>query len=404
MTRALSLTCLALWMVSGSAAAGNKPNVAVLGVEVVGAEVTAQDTQVAKELTDGLRSRAKAGTGPYQLAPGSDKELIDEKLLKNCDNEAPSCMSAIGGDLGADWLIYGRIEKQGGAYRVDLKLLKVASKSMEKTWSENIPVSQASGSGIQGWAKKGYAKLTGQNNVGTVVVKVGNVDRGTVLIDGTEKGNIVNGKASIDLPPGKYRLQIESQGFQRWEKDITITEDQQTTVPAELEKTPIIEVEQPKLCDPAKSVCENTVSHTGGNGAWKGVFYASVAVAAIGGGVWIYGASQISSIEGKICDAGGYPATDSMHPNCSTPKPGTHDPVSKLNDDGAKAHNMTLYGGIATAAAGGLAIFALYKGFIAKSDDSKEHAINGHRVRRDRFVVTPIVSPDGGGATLRFDW
>ncbi|MDB4958652.1 MAG: hypothetical protein JWO36_6221 [Myxococcales bacterium] len=403
MTRALSLTCLSLLMLGSVAVAGNKPKIAVLGVEVVGAEVTAQDTQVAKELTEALRGRAKAGTGPFEMAPGSDKELIDEKLMKSCDSEAPACMSSIGTDLGADWLIYGKIEKQGASYRVDLKLLNVTRKAMEKTWPENIPVSQASGSGIQGWAKKGYAKLTGQNNVGTVVVKVGNADRGTVLIDGTEKGNIVNGKASIDLPPGKYRLQIESQGFQRWEKDITVTEDQQTSVPAELEKPGVV-APPPMLCDPAKSVCENVVSHPSGNSTWKGVFYASVAVAAVSGGLWIYGYSQIGSIETRVCNAGGYNMSPD-HPGCGARVAGNTDDVASLNSKGDGYHNMTVYGGIGTGVFGIFAVYALYKGFIAQSgEDGKEHAALGHRVRRDRFVVTPIASPTGGGAMLRFDW
>src|SRR5574338_163303 len=103
MIRALSLTCLALLLVGlgGSAAFAGKPSIAVLGLEVIdqNGTPTAADTQAAKELSDGLRARAKAGTGPYQLAPGSDKELIDQKLLNNCDSEAAACMSAIGNQI-----------------------------------------------------------------------------------------------------------------------------------------------------------------------------------------------------------------------------------------------------------------------------------------------------------------
>src|SRR4051812_36981721 len=99
MTRALLLIFVALLILGSAAFAGNKPKIAVLGIEVVGGEVTTADAQIAKELTEALRGRAKVGTGPYEMAPGSDKELIDEKLLKNCDTEAPACMASIGGDL-----------------------------------------------------------------------------------------------------------------------------------------------------------------------------------------------------------------------------------------------------------------------------------------------------------------
>jgi hypothetical protein len=66
---------------------------------------------------------------------------------------------------------------------------------------------------------------------------------------------------------------------------------------------------------------------------------------------------------------------------------------------------MTYVGTATVIAAGGLAVFALYKGFIAKDVEStSEHAMRGHRVHRDRFVVTPVVSPNGGGATLELSW
>jgi hypothetical protein len=30
--------------------------------------------------------------------------------------------------------------------------------------------------------------------------------------------------------------------------------------------------------------------------------------------------------------------------------------------------------------------------------------MNGHRVKKPEIVVTPVISPTGGGATLQFDW
>src|SRR5262245_47950794 len=118
MTRALSLTCTALFVVGLSGTAFAKPSIAVLGLEVIdqSGTPTAGDTQAAKELSESLRARAKAGTGPYQLAPASDKELIDQKLLNNCDSEAANCMAAIGKSLSAEILMYGHFEKQGKNY------------------------------------------------------------------------------------------------------------------------------------------------------------------------------------------------------------------------------------------------------------------------------------------------
>src|SRR5690349_4640864 len=97
MTRALLslLATVVLVALTGSTALAGKPTVAILGLEVVdpSGNIDAQSTQVAKEITEGLRNRAKAGSGPYQLVVGGDKELIDEKLIHNCDTEAIPCMA-----------------------------------------------------------------------------------------------------------------------------------------------------------------------------------------------------------------------------------------------------------------------------------------------------------------------
>ena len=103
------LSALFLIALTSSTALANKPTVAILGLEVVDPSgIDATSTSVARDLTEGLRARAKAGTGPYQLAIGSDKELIDEKLIHNCD-ELIGCMSEIGKNLGAKYLITGKV-------------------------------------------------------------------------------------------------------------------------------------------------------------------------------------------------------------------------------------------------------------------------------------------------------
>ena len=100
MTRVLSSACvvllaLALGGVSGRAWAGGKPPIAILGLEVYdnGSGIDPETTRAAKDLTEALRDRAKAGTGPYTPV-GGEKELIDEKLINNCDSEAPKPQNA----------------------------------------------------------------------------------------------------------------------------------------------------------------------------------------------------------------------------------------------------------------------------------------------------------------------
>lgn len=407
MTRTLSLSCLALLVLSGSAWAG-KPSIAVLGLEVVdqSGTPTPADTQVAKELTEGLRERAKVGGGPYGLAPGSDKELIDEKLIMNCDSEAAACMSQIGTSIPADMLLFGKIEKQGKAYQVTLKLLDVRRKVVDRSYNDLIPLSQANNTAsLKSVAKNIYGKLTGQASSGLLVVKVSNADRGTILVDGEAKGNINNGVGQVSgLEEGKYKLAIESEGFRRWEQDITVKAGETQNIPVKLEKAEsgggdIIGV-GPGGTGPSGPGDEGTK----GNPTWRKIFYGSVALGLAGGAVWISGWRTVNSATDRLCAIGGYV----NHPNdacTSAPTEYVSQPlIDHENSRGDTGRAMTWIGGITVGLAGSLAVVAFYEGFIAKSGrSSSEHAM-GHRVHRDRFVVTPILSPNGGGATLQLSW
>ena len=115
-----------------------KPSIAVLGLEVVEESDTpdAKAAQYAEALTDALRARARLSSGPFTLAAGSDKSLVEMKLLSGCDNEANPCMAGIGTELAADRLVFGHIQKNGANYQISLKLLNVATKSIERTTSD----------------------------------------------------------------------------------------------------------------------------------------------------------------------------------------------------------------------------------------------------------------------------
>lgn len=424
MNRALSSTCLAALVLCLGGVANAKPSIAVLGLEVVdqSGTPTPTDTQVARELTDGLRSRAKTPSGPYSFAIGSEKELIDEKLLKNCDSETISCMVSIASDLGADILLFGKIEKgPSKAYIVTLKLLDVRKHAISHWSNDQIPISEASGPELQGWAKKIYSKLTGQNDTGTLVLHVANADRGTILIDGEEKANINNGSGTVSgLDPGKYRVEVESEGFKRWSADggVTIRAGDQTTVTAKLEK----KTDDSVAIGPGEGPGPGPGLGTGpgpgpehpprGSPGWRTAFYASIVVGLAGGAVWVYGYNQGKDAYNTLCQGGGFAdnSADVTKGGCMTHMGAgsnalSEGQISTYNHREDRAQNMTLAGGISVGIAGGFAVFALIKGFVAKHDDEPaERSDRGHYVHRDRFVVVPIVSPTTGGATLMFDW
>jgi len=416
MTRALSSICTALLFLcalAGTALAG-KPTVAVLGLEVFDptGQIDQGTTAVAKDLTDALRSRAKLPSGPYQFQPGSEKELIDEKLIKNCDNEAVSCMSQIGKDLGADFLIYGRLEKKPDGYQVAINLLNVTKKKFEKAKSPlTVPHAAAKDpQQILSVATKAYNELVGVLTNGTLIVK-SNADRGTVLIDNEPKGTLASGSLTLSLPEGPYRIAIEADGFERsTETKITVRSGETTTQDVrlvELKKPPggngTTVVTPPGGGDKKPDEMIHTVTGTTSSSktnVWKPMFVASVVVALGAGGFWgfsYYKEQQAADDAAKTLQGMPHPALDESSCN---------DPMYKTAlKDACKYKDWTTYGIIGTGV--GVALVAV-TGYMAfgrgDSESDTKVGTRGKRVQKPAIAVTPILQPNGGGAAFRIDW
>lgn len=419
MTRALSSICAALLFLAafaGTALAG-KPTVGVLGLEVYDptGQIDQGTTAVAKDLTDALRSRAKLPSGPYQFQPGSEKELIDEKLIKNCDNEAVSCMSQIGKDLGADFLIYGRLEKKPDGYQVSINLLNVTKKKFEKAKSPmTVPLAAAKDpQQILSVATKAYNELVGVVSNGTLIVK-SNADRGTVLVDNEPKGTLASGSLTLSLPEGPYRVAIEADGFERsTETKITVRSGETTTQDVRL-----VEAKKPpggngnntvvtppgdgqKKPDELLHTTTGTTSASKSN-VWKPMFVASVVVALGAGGFW--GFSYMK--EQSAADDASKTLKGMDHPALSQSDCSSSDPAIKAAlKDACKYKDWTTYGIIGTGV--GVALVAV-TGYMAfgrgDSESSTKVGDKGRRVHKPAIAVTPILQPNGGGAAFRIDW
>ena len=414
MTRALSFICAAILLVcalAGTALAA-KPTVAVLGLEVYDptGQIDQGTTAVAKDLTDALRSRAKLPSGPYQFQPGSEKELIDEKLIKNCDNEAVSCMSQIGKDLGADFLIYGRLEKKPDGYQVSINLLNVTKKKFEKAKSPmTVPLGAAKDpQQILSVATKAYNELVGVLTNGTLIVK-SNADRGTVLIDNEPKGTLASGSLTLSLPEGPYRVAIEADGFERsTETKITVRSGETTTQDVRLveaKKPPggngntVITPPGDKKPDEMFHTTTGTTSSSKSN-VWKPMFVASVVVALGAGGFWgfsYYKEQQAADDAAKKLQGMNHPALDES--SCNDPQ------YKTALKDACKYKDWTTYGIIGTGV--GVALMAV-TGYMAfgrgDSESDAKVGTRGKRVQKPAIAVTPILQPNGGGAAFRIDW
>jgi hypothetical protein len=409
MARALSSLCLFIVLLAGGhAAAKGKDKIAILGLEVLGTTtVDSESTRVAQDLTVALRTRPKAGQGPYQWTPGSERELVDEKIMNNCPGEEKECMAKIGAALGADYLVYGKIERKqlGGqaGYQISLKLLKVASAQQLPGWTEFIPLAETSLTKLQEWARKGYKKLTNDFDGGVLRVKIANegFDRGTILIDGEERGNITSGVGEVQsLPEGRYKLSIVAGGYERYDSDekVTIrngeTANEEITLKKSRRDTP--------GCDPLVSKdCGGTVSQTGGSSRaiWKGMFVGGLVMAAAGGGLMVYANGKIGEAEDEIARICGL----DMDASCSDAEQMDAD-FKKFDKQGRDNQKLSrLPAGGLIAVGGTLAVIGFVKGFVLGKSSNERVSARSRRSRSD-LVVAPVVTDRSAGATLHFRW
>lgn len=419
--RPLTLAVACLFVALFSAVAAAKPKIGILGIEAVvgaGGKIDDADTKVAKDLTAALRDRASTSS-TYQLVD-ENRELVDEKLMNNCASEAPACMGPIGQQMKVDVLLFGSIQatKQGGVdgYKVNLKLVNVPKRApMQSLPNEFIPLSQTKGAALANWTRTAYKRLTGETSGGTLVVKVTNADDGTVLINGERRDSLKSGQATIALDEGRYRVSIESGGFRVWEdKEITIRDGETTSKSIELVKADGDVIAPP---DGGGEIFDRggTVSSRKSTTAPKIVaavgFGGALVVGAIAGYAWFVG--PISAYEGADLsrvtfsnDIGG----DNRIGNEECGK-GTFAGTNEGDVNGKFKDACTWYDRKTTLMVAGVGLAAVGVGglvwyyFTKDKTEERPAGMTGRRVsKKKQFAVTPVMSPDGAGATLQFDW
>ncbi len=394
-----------LVLLCGVAAA--KPKIAILGLEVIGS-LDPEQVKLARQLTNGLRERASAGTGPFELAPSSDKELVDEKLMNNCDTEALACMAPIGLALRADYLMYGKIEKVDKGYHVTIKLIRVATKMPLPTFSAIVSVADLKND-WKSVAKRAYALMTATDE-GTVTVRVGNVERAVVFVDDQPMGTTSSGVLTISVPEGKHRLAVvaNEKGWRRYEQELTVNAGDQRNIPVNLARA-----EEPRRADPPKDpeapgsgtlppeltpggigVVEGTGTGSGGRsggGGWTGVAIGGTVLtvaSAVGFALSWYELSALGKVEGDN-------RTNPFAYSC------TPEDLAERCKHGDRYEKLSYVTGIGAVVLGGFTVYAFYKGTTGKA---RRVAAARTKKPRGEVTVTPVLSAQGGGATLRFDW
>jgi hypothetical protein len=423
------LSLIVLLLAALGSVAWAKPKVAILGLEAANAGVVdPKDAANAGKLTEELRAIPRGNVGKYELAANSNRELQDEKLMGNCDTEKPVCMAPIGAGLGADYLIYGKIEKgtdknKVDGYKAELKILNVKTGKIEETSGSFVPMSAlGGGTGAKEWAQKVYAKLTGEKppvtpdvtpppkaGPGKLIVN-GNVKSGDVLIGGSKKGRLEDGTLTLSLPEGSYDLAIEAPSHKRYEATVTVKSGQTRTVDAELEQI-LGETVSPPIGGEKKSN-RMALKATGYGLAGLGVASAAyVLYLTVSGPIPDYEGGKkgvpvtrdpVTMMDKQIADAGSASCSDTTLRNY-TPDPVRDPNPNRAFDEACKANKRRFIAGAVGIASGVLAAGALYFAYRSEGRAMEKPTAMGKRKRRE-LTVTPVISPEGGGATVRFDW
>lgn len=320
---ARGLLPFALVLALAGTAVAEKAKMAVLGLELAGS-IDTDSASYARLLSE--RFRARVGISPkFTLAPNSIRDLLDEKVAASCENEAPTCMAAIGSRMKASFLMFGKVEKRPkdgkDGYQLSMKFLDVDKKTV-KEWGDWVSIADIGDMGaLDARVAVGFDTLTRNEN-------------GDVLVG------------------------------------------------------------------PGPGPSPGPTPKEGGGFPWKPTAIATSAVALVAlGGFVYYGpikTGQYSSdcvfdrmgprIKG---DPGSYEGDPAHQKDCAT--------------NGPKFDTRNKIAGITAAAVGGIALFAIYKGFISKKESSTQTSGRSTR-KKKQFAVTPIISPEGGGATFRLDW
>lgn len=411
----MPLRTLLVWTVLGAtlaapASALAKPKLAVLGIESVDTSTDASQEKtalLAKWLTEALRQRAAKARARYEVAPNSNRELSEVKLLQDCMDEGRDCMAAIGRDLGADKLMYGRIERRRDGYNVSLRLLNVSTRGYEKQKSDTIPASAGDLEGMQRVASELFTDLTGVVVDGAVVIDT-NVPTGTVLIEGEPRGVIANRTATLrGLSEGLVTISVESPGYRRWDglAEVKAGKVQRITVTLEPEAEG---GGGPEIVGPADE--EPTSKKTYRTLAWTSAVITAGGITAFtitGLKVWSLEDEKLSEIRKSWDNPEENRRITSVEDACSE---AAQDGYAPVNDVCRKGKDMAMWTNILLGASATMAIatgYFAYKGYFA--DDKEAQPAPGSSAARRRkpkrtVLVAPTFYPEGAGvgAVIQF--
>jgi hypothetical protein len=175
----------------------------------------------ADALTQALRSRVRQAQGWSLLESPQSFEMLSIALKCPARPDA-GCLQRVGDQLRTDRYMWGTMVKRpAGQVTADLHMWTRGKGDVDvaEAYSDNLK--DASDESLRGVAARLFAKLTGGVSGVTVVIHAGS-GKGTVLVDGAERGALDGGTARVDVPTGSHTLTVKVPGFESQSRTATI--------------------------------------------------------------------------------------------------------------------------------------------------------------------------------------
>ena len=149
--------------------------------------------------------------------------LEQQKQMLGCTADA-SCLAEIGGALGVDYLVSGRVTALKGGSGVTSFTLDLTLSAVKKAQREGSSIEMArTEAELVGLVPRAVSRLTAKvlaTRTGKLVLT--SSEAGAVVkIDEQVKGTTPLGGA-LSLPSGFHAVMVEKQGFVAWQKDVQI--------------------------------------------------------------------------------------------------------------------------------------------------------------------------------------
>lgn len=202
--------------------------IAVLGID----SDEAQDQ--ADALSDALKSRARQAPGWTLMEKSPSLGSLTVQLKCPAKPDA-NCQQKIADTLKSDRYVWGVMSKAGGGgqVNVELHLFRRGKPDfvIRETYSDSLK--DKNDEKLRGLARRLFEELTG-TSAGHVIVRAGNGD-GEVIVDGSRRVRLENGRATIELASGTHTLEVLPAGSTRRTKQVTVQNGGESVLDIELD-------------------------------------------------------------------------------------------------------------------------------------------------------------------------